>query len=268
LPIRILVLRRGGLGDTLLVLPLLAALRRAHRAAELCFAGAREFGEVLVAFGACDRALSGEDLALWSPEQARRRLQGCDLVVGDEPALAQVAIDPRRVLPGVPFGLQLARQAGFEPVWPDDAWFAPPAPARANGPLVLAPGSGGRRKCWPRERWCELLARLADPVAVVVGPAEAERDDPRSWPWPRPPAFLAGMSAVELAHHLAAARGCVGNDSGPTHLAACLRVPTVAIFGPTDPAVWAPPGAHVRVVGEFGCELAAIGVDEVAAALA
>jgi ADP-heptose:LPS heptosyltransferase len=40
----------------------------------------------------------------------------------------------------------------------------------------------------------------------------------------------------------------VGNDSGITHMAAALGVPTVAIFGPSDPRVWSPRGKRVTVV--------------------
>ena len=40
----------------------------------------------------------------------------------------------------------------------------------------------------------------------------------------------------------------VGNDSGMTHLAAAIRLPTVAIFGTTDPHMWRPLGDHVRIV--------------------
>jgi ADP-heptose:LPS heptosyltransferase len=40
----------------------------------------------------------------------------------------------------------------------------------------------------------------------------------------------------------------IGNDSGITHLAAATGVPVVAIFGPTDPTIWAPRGENVRVV--------------------
>jgi ADP-heptose:LPS heptosyltransferase len=43
---------------------------------------------------------------------------------------------------------------------------------------------------------------------------------------------------------LSAARGYTGNDAGVTHLAA-LVCPVLALFGPTDPRVWAPPGAQV-----------------------
>jgi ADP-heptose:LPS heptosyltransferase len=42
----------------------------------------------------------------------------------------------------------------------------------------------------------------------------------------------------------------VGNDSGITHLAAAVGTPVLALFGPTDPTVWAPRGANVTV-GRF-----------------
>jgi len=51
----------------------------------------------------------------------------------------------------------------------------------------------------------------------------------------------------ELAQWLAGARLYIGNDSGVTHLAAAVGIPVLALFGPTDPAVWAPRGANVRV---------------------
>jgi ADP-heptose:LPS heptosyltransferase len=62
---------------------------------------------------------------------------------------------------------------------------------------------------------------------------------------------LAGAVVIEdlyqLACHLAQASLYVGNDSGITHLAAAVGTPVLALFGPTDPAVWAPRGEHVRV---------------------
>jgi ADP-heptose:LPS heptosyltransferase len=40
----------------------------------------------------------------------------------------------------------------------------------------------------------------------------------------------------------------IGNDTGITHLAAAIGAPTVALFGPTDPAVWGPRGRKVRTL--------------------
>jgi ADP-heptose:LPS heptosyltransferase len=44
------------------------------------------------------------------------------------------------------------------------------------------------------------------------------------------------------------ARGYLGNDSGLSHLAGLADVPTLALFGPTDPALWRPLGLRVRVL--------------------
>ena len=40
----------------------------------------------------------------------------------------------------------------------------------------------------------------------------------------------------------------IGNDSGMTHLAAAVGTPVIAVFGPTDPAVWGPRGKKVRIL--------------------
>ena len=53
-----------------------------------------------------------------------------------------------------------------------------------------------------------------------------------------------------LAARLQDAGRFYGNDSGVTHLAAALGVPTTAVFVTTDPGVWAPVGGHVTVVGD------------------
>jgi hypothetical protein len=61
-----------------------------------------------------------------------------------------------------------------------------------------------------------------------------------------------GVPLSRLAALLVECSGYVGNDSGVSHLAAALGVPTAAVFGPTDPAVWAPVGPKVSVVGPLG----------------
>jgi ADP-heptose:LPS heptosyltransferase len=67
----------------------------------------------------------------------------------------------------------------------------------------------------------------------------------------------------ELAGWLATARVYIGNDSGITHLAAAVGTPVVALFGPTDPRIWAPRGRDVSVIAKQAIE--DIEVGEVAA---
>jgi ADP-heptose:LPS heptosyltransferase len=264
------VLRRGGLGDTLLMLPLLRALRRAHPGAALHFAGVHEFARLFLQNGVVDAVLSSEDLPLWNAAQGRQRLGSYDLVVGDEMHLAHVPLDVRRCEPSVPKALQWVRQAKLECRWPDDLLLraASVVPGADSG-AMLAPGSGGRDKCWPAAHWLQLchLLPAALRVRVVVGPVEQERDDPRRWSWPRPVEFVVAPSIEALAEQLSGAQVFVGNDSGPSHLAAMLSVPTIVLFGPTDPKVWAPVGAHVTVLKGPRDELAAITPAEVAAAI-
>jgi ADP-heptose:LPS heptosyltransferase len=121
----------------------------------------------------------------------------------------------------------------------------------AAAPVVVHPGAGAPAKVWPG--FGDLLARLrAEGHAVIVsaGPADAPAA-------PEAPDGIraAGLPLERLAALIARARAFVGNDSGPTHLAAALGCPTVALFGPTDPAVWAPLGPRVRVVA--GADVAA-----------
>jgi heptosyltransferase III len=67
-----------------------------------------------------------------------------------------------------------------------------------------------------------------------------------------------------LASWIAGARAYIGNDAGITHLAAAAGAPVVAIFGPTDPVLWAPRGPRVRIVAG---DLQNISVDEVLSAV-
>jgi heptosyltransferase III len=268
----ILVLRRGALGDTLLTAPLVRALRREAPASRVTLAGVAEHADVLAAVGVVDRAVSSEVVGGGS-SAARKRLVGFDWVIADVPGLGDEELRPHVVAVDVPFGLQLARQIGLEPHWPEDAWFVPAAgggAGRGDGPVLLAPGSGGAAKRWPASSFVSLAERLAGrawSVHVLVGPVELERDDPRAWPWPPGVAFVVEPAVVNLLPRLASASAFVGNDSGTTHLAAMLGVPTVALFGPSDDRVWAPVGPRVDVVVAPERRLVDLAVDAVEAAV-
>lgn len=101
---------------------------------------------------------------------------------------------------------------------------------------VIHPFSGSRRKNWPLEKFRALATQLEMPIRWCAGPEE-----------PLPEAD--GLSDLyKVACLLAASRIYIGNDSGITHLAAAAGAAVVAIFGPTDPIVWAPRGERVAVV--------------------
>lgn len=121
--------------------------------------------------------------------------------------------------------------------------------------VVLHPGSGGRAKCWPTDRFVALADRLA-PVRIgwMLGPTELESEgEPARSVRARVRAtgepLIAEPDLEDAVRALLALRpaGYVGNDGGMTHVAAALGVPTVAIFGPTVSTVWRPLGAHVAV---------------------
>lgn len=125
-----------------------------------------------------------------------------------------------------------------------------------DGPLpiaVLHPGSGSIKKNWPRSAFEQLATQLRQDgtarVVIVLGPAELERgaDTVR---WCAVSDAVCEAPALDLlAGIISQCAVWVGNDSGPTHLAAALGVPTVALFGAaSDAPVWTPRGDHVQVI--------------------
>jgi len=137
------------------------------------------------------------------------------------------------------------------------------------GPVLLHPGSGSRDKCWPLACFTALAGRFRSAgraVQFAVGEVELERFAPDELSRLRDVADLRTPTTLgELLDLLKSASAFIGNDSGPGHLAGILGVPTVSLFGPTDPARWQPIGPRVAVVR--APSLADITPDAVAAAL-
>jgi heptosyltransferase III len=125
---------------------------------------------------------------------------------------------------------------------------------------ALHPGSGSARKNWPRDRFVALARRLMEQglrVAWVSGPVEREEKAP-----PGAEAWVS-LALPELARRFSQCVVFVGNDSGAAHLSAACGCPTVALFGVTDPAVWAPRGRNVKVVTSIGGGMNGIELSEV-----
>lgn len=132
----------------------------------------------------------------------------------------------------------------------------------SGAPLVgFAPGAAyGHAKRWPPSRVAAVIARLTvdrGATCVIVG-AAGDRDAAREIESGLPPGVgivdLVGRTDLRLlAGVLARCDAFVSNDSGGMHLAAAIGVPVVAIFGPTDDRVTAPPPGHDVLVHQVFC---------------
>ena len=109
---------------------------------------------------------------------------------------------------------------------------------KVNKPILMNPGAGWGAKQWPVERYGLVARELAqDGYSILVnyGPGEealAQAVEKSSGGVARP----VQCSLGELISLTRRASLFIGGDTGPLHLAAALRVPVVALFGPTDPA--------------------------------
>jgi lipopolysaccharide heptosyltransferase I len=115
---------------------------------------------------------------------------------------------------------------------------------------ILNPGAGWGAKRWPVERYGEVARALADcGVRSILNYGPGEEELARAAESAsRGTAEVMSCSLTELIALTRRARLFIGGDTGPLHLAAALRVPVVAIYGPTDPARNGPYGTHSIVL--------------------
>jgi len=236
---RRLILRPGAIGDTVVSLPALETLCAEYT--EL-WAPSQNL-PLLRHLGRCRSLVATGIDSLVIPETTLRHMAEFDDIVSwygasREDFRRQVAALPFRFFPALP-GAEAAthavdfylRQFGA----PDGAVPRLPVQRRDDGFAVIHPFSGSARKNWPLARFHAVAERLPAPVLWCAGPEETLDDAVR----------FTDLGA--LMQWLAGARVFVGNDSGIAHLAAACGVPVVAVFGPTDPLVWAPRCDIVRI---------------------
>jgi ADP-heptose:LPS heptosyltransferase len=133
---------------------------------------------------------------------------------------------------------------------------------RQGAHVVMMLSATWSAKAWPCGHavslYRELEKRGRNPL-IVTGPGDRVLEDQLRRELPAT-AFAPPTNLLELSRLLAEARLFVGTDCGPRHLAASLGVPTVTLFGPTDPVGWNPADpSHVSVrTGEecSPCDLA------------
>ncbi len=282
---RILVVRGGALGDFVLTLPVLAALRGQFPDNELHVLGYPQYATLARLGGLADgvhaieaRALAGFFGRNTSLDPGTSAFfAGFDLVVS-------YLYDPDQIFEE---NVRRCSRAQFlpGPHRPDDTleihaadtflkplerfgiFDADPQPrltatARAPAPgparwIALHPGSGSPAKNWPEEHWSGLLAQLmrasTTQVLLIAGEAEGDRIRRLAAPFPATRLQLAERRPItEVAELLAACRAFVGHDSGITHLAAAVGTPAWVLWGPTRLQVWRPRGEHVHVLSAPG----------------
>lgn len=125
--------------------------------------------------------------------------------------------------------------------------------------VVIHPGARFWFKRWPARKWSSLLDILQGELglSVIITGSGGEMEDVRTiLSRMRTPAYsLAGQTTVlELAALIKKATLFIGNDSGPMHIAAAMGTPVIALFGPTEPALWKPWGkGHVVIYKQVPC---------------
>ncbi len=135
--------------------------------------------------------------------------------------------------------------------------------------VAVHSGSGSPKKNWPAEKFVRICQQLIDRhqarIAFICGPADRSVEEAVLPRLPIDAVDVIRLSDLgELAVRLRQCRLYLGNDSGISHLAAAAGVPTIVLFGPSNPHVWRPIGSCVRVVrgnGEPFCQ--GIAVDDV-----
>jgi hypothetical protein len=277
----ILFLHAGAIGDFVLALHVVAAVRRLLPDARVEGIVRCPLARWAVGQGVIDAACEPDDVGLHTLYADRSdasaplatRLAAADLVIsflgGAESVTAAalrercrgtvVAIDPRPTAETVAAGRHMTEQwsqalaaAGLDVRVTDEAIFCRPDATDTVSNVLVHPGSGGPDKCCPLNVLENMVRRMRKDgrvVAWMIGPVERERQGP---------GFadrLAGTAPVVYEESLSraaevvrSAAAFIGNDAGMTHLAAACGLPTLALFGPTDPRLWRPRGPNVHVL--------------------
>ena len=276
---KILVIRGGAIGDFILTLPVLSALRRQFPNARLELLAYPHIAQLAVAGGLADavRSIDARPLAGFF---ARGPLDpALQSYFAEFPIILSYLYDPDHIFqtnvlqtfrgqfiagPHRPDDTkkQHATEVFLEPLQRLAIFEADPVPcltipASVPDPrpklIALHPGSGSERKNWLLPNWIALAKELAgrgDLSLLLVG-GEAELDKLTKITAALPPGRIevaAGLPLVKLAERLSSCAGFLGHDSGITHLAAALGLRTLALWGDTPETVWRPRGDHVALL--------------------
>ena len=280
---RILVIRGGAIGDFILTLPALKLLRENFPSAHIEILGYKHIialaegrfyanATCSIDYAPLSRFFAG-DAEL--PADLVEYFGGFDLIVSylfdpDEIFATNVRrCSAARLILGSPkfserehAAVQLAQPLSELGLHLDDAAaFLFPSEEDRNGvshflrgmdsPVIaIHPGSGSGKKNWPLENWIEFGEHVQKfgNLIVIGGEADEKQTAQLRSRWEgKAVRFATNLPLPHLAAVLENAI-FIGHDSGISHLAAAARARCILLFGPTDPAVWAPANENVKVL--------------------
>jgi heptosyltransferase-3 len=291
----IVVIRTEALGDSLLTLPILVALRKKYHHPHITFVGHPAVMPLAKAWAIadevydCDKSLKKE---LYSAKGIRNTkwrtlLQKADLVItwnyigglDAKKTLELLRQNLRKATTGdvicestVPlFEYEnvsmhlvefLAETAGLPPMKPQDIvlpYTGPDALQLDTPPIALHPGSSVETRRWPVASFAALIDELLHrgyPVLVLTGPSEAKLAQtlPRQLsvkPQPASFSILPKAPLLEVAARLKQCGCYIGHDTGPTHLAALLQIPTLALYAKSHRTPLSPLGPTVEMIQDM-----------------
>lgn len=296
---KILFIRGGAVGDFLLTLPALKLVRDNLPDLEIEILGYPSIAEVAVTAGLADRVKSIEhaSLAPFFAPGSQLNQETCDyfaefdVVVSylydpdgffeanlERAGVKTLFTGPFRMEESEPYrpaSVQLASPLESLALYLEKPWIEVKYPKsiepEADNPIAIHPGSGSPSKNWSFESWVEILRLTANEVPnstfyIVSGEAEQEvlpdflyLVEAAGLPY----RSIANRPLPELASVLQGCRFFLGHDSGISHLAATTGIPSLLLFGPTNPAVWAPTHPSVSVHHSVDHQLSGIAVSEV-----
>jgi len=273
---RVLVIRGGAIGDFIVALPAIRLLRQNIPQAHIEVMGYSGIVELAVKAGLADatRPLGDRRMAMLYAKGANLdpaladyfcsfNLVVCYLFDPDgilhenmEKLGVKTLIDfPQLITPGQGHASQqlakpLEKLAMFleEPEWRSPTF--PERTVKVAQRIAIHPGSGSTTKNWPAENWLRLAENISAShpqieIIFITGEAEIERNTlPRDITFTR----WQNLPLTDLVDHLQTCDLFLGHDSGISHLASACGVPSLLLFGPTDPSTWAPSQPNVRVL--------------------
>lgn len=290
---RILIIRGGAIGDFILTLPAIRLLRDSFPAAHLEILGYQHIVALARMSGYADAIRSIEYGALATFFTKGGELAP-DLMAyfGSFQQVVSYLFDPdeifannlkragvRNLIAGSPkvgdqehAARQLARPLERLALYLEDsaATIMPNEKRRGDRALIaIHCGSGSKTKNWPLFRFTKLAASLLgaeEKMRLLLVGGEADEDRVTRLAASLPQENVSLLNNLPLPELACALQNCalfIGHDSGISHLAAAVGAPCLLLFGPTDPAIWAPQNPQVRVLRSPNLAMSGIEVPRV-----